>query len=253
MMHRFTLAVALYAGLCVLAALVIVLRGDGPHPRVVAIYPPNSDQYWPGGVAQITFSQPMTQASVESALQVSPGGQGQGAWYGNTFNLQPLGDWKPNMTYHVTLTGRVADELGRPLQTPISFWFHVHHVQHLDFCPMHGVRNVCERIGRLQRPLTRSSSPILQYALSSDGSTLAYIRRDLSGLPHLFIINVDGTGNIQLTHGRAYIDSDPAWTIDDTSDISYHRRPVVGRGARAQVGAQQLWNIQTDGSQNAQM
>ena len=128
-MRRFTLGVAGYILFCLVAAVVIVLRGDGPSPRIVSLYPFDGDRYWPGGTAQITFSHSMDEGSVERALQVSPGSQGQGAWYGNTLNLQPVGDWRPGTTYHVELVGKVVDTEGRSLHTPLSFWFRVHHVE----------------------------------------------------------------------------------------------------------------------------
>jgi hypothetical protein len=252
-MRRFTLGAAAYVAACLLAILAIVIRGDGPHPRVVSIYPPPGDRYWPGGIAQITFSQSMNEASVERALQVSPGGQGQGAWYGNTLNLQPLGDWKPDVTYHLSLRGTVTDDQGRPLRTPITFWFRVHHVGRVEFCSVAAVRNVCEKVGSGKRPLTHSPQPVLQYALSPDHSMLAYTRRDSSGLPHLFLLQLDGTGTQQLTRGTTYADSSPFWTQGDNQDVSYRRRPVVRRGKRLQLGKPQLWNVQTDGSDNARL
>ena len=254
-MRRFTLGVAVYLAICLVAIAAIVIRGDGPHPRVVSLYPPPGDLYWPGGAAQITFSQAMDQASVERALQVTPATEGQGAWFGTTLNLQPLGDWKPNVTYHLTLTGTITDQEGRPLRTPISFWFRVHHVQQLAFCSVRGIRNVCERSGVHggERPLTRAPHPVLQYALSPDTSMLAYIQRDASGLPHLFIMQVDGTGTQQLTFGSAYADAGPSWSPGDNSDITYQRRPVIRQGGHVALGKAELWNVQVDGSDNARL
>lgn len=239
----------MYCLACIVVAGVIVLRGDGPHPRVVGFYPTNADRYWPGGTAQITFSQPMNQSSVERALQVSPGAQGQGVWYGNTLNLQPVGDWEPNVTYHLVLRGTVVDDQGRPLRTPVSFWFRVHHVGTLEMCRIHGVRNVCERIGTRSRALTHSLQPVSAYALSPDGTLLAYIHRDESGLSHLFVIGVDGTGARQLTGGHSFSDSNPVWIPGDSSSITYTRRPVGTIGG-SQV---QTWNVQTDGSSNSRL
>jgi len=249
-MDRFLVGATAYVAACLVAIAAIIFHGDGPHPRIVALYPPNGDRYWPGGAAQITFSHSMDQSSVERGLQVSPGSQGQGAWFGDTLNLQPPGDWKPDVTYHVALTGSVVDEQGRPLHTPVSFWFRVHHVRRLTFCGMQGVRNVCEPLGRSDRPITRSPSAVLQYALSPDGSMVAYTRRDASGLPHLFLINVDGTGGQQLSSGRAYADSGLFWTPNDVSSVSYYRRPVIRHGSRPALGNGQLWSVQTDGSGN---
>lgn len=249
-MDRFLAAAVVYVAVCLVAIAAILIHGDGPHPHIIGLYPPNGDRFWPGGAAQITFSQPMDQASVERGLQVTPGTQGQGAWYGTTLNLQPPGDWRPNVTYHLTLTGTITDEVGRPLRTPVSFWFRVHHVGHLHFCSVTGIRNVCERTGSAERPLTRARSPVLQYALSPDHSLLAYTRRDGSGLPHLFLVSSDGTGTQQLTSGSAYADSDPFWAPTDTSSVSYYRRPVIRHGSRVRLGRRRLWNVQTDGSGN---
>jgi hypothetical protein len=245
----FYLGVVLYCVACVVVAGAIVVRGDGPHPRVIALYPANADQYWPGGTAQITFSQTMNQSSVERALQVSPGAQGQGVWYGNTLNLQPVGDWKPNVTYHLVLRGSVVDDQGRPLRTPVDFWFRVHHVNNLTACRERGVKNVCERIGTYTRALTHSFQPITGFSLSPDGSLLAYIHQDASGLSHLFVIGVDGTEARQLTSGRSYSDSDPMWIPGDSSSIAYIRRPSGATGARHL----QTWNVQTDGSSNSRL
>lgn len=252
-MRNFYLGVVAYCLVCVVAAGVIVLRGDGPHPRVIGLYPANADRYWPGGTAQITFSQAMNQSSVERALQVSPGAQGQGVWYGNTLNVQPVGDWKPNVTYHLVLRGSVVDDLGRPLHTPVAFWFHVHHVGKLEFCRVSGVKNVCERVGNHDRALTHASQPVSAFALSPDGSLLAYIHRDGSGLPHLFVIGVDGTLGRRLTTGHAYLDSDPSWIPGDSSSITYLRRPIHSNEGRQKPIRAQTWNVQTDGSSNSRL
>jgi hypothetical protein len=252
-MRRFTLGVAGYLLLCLVAAVVIVLRGDGPSPRIVSLYPFNGDRYWPGGTAQITFSQSMDEGSVERALQVSPGSQGQGAWYGNTLNLQPVGDWRPETTYHVELVGKVVDTEGRPLHTPLSFWFRVHHVGRLGFCTIHGVRNICEPIGSHMHPLTQAVTPILAYQVSSDGSMLAFTRRDSSGLPHLFVEQVDGTGLRQLTHGKRWADSHPFWAYGNSSSVTYYRQPVHWQGRHYHLGRRQIWNVNVDGSNNARL
>jgi hypothetical protein len=252
-MRSFYLGAIAYCLACLLAAGVIVLRGDGPHPRVIGLYPANADQYWPGGTAQITFSQAMNQSSVERALQVSPGAQGQGVWYGNTLNLQPVGDWRPNVTYHLELRGSVVDDLGRPLRTPVAFWFRVHHVQKLEFCSVRRVKNVCERVGARNRALTHAFQPVSAFALSPDGSLLAYTHRDQSGLSHLFVIGVDGTLGRQLTTGHAYRDSNPAWIPGDSSSITYVRRPVRSAGGSRKPGRAQTWNVQTDGSSNSRL
>ena len=251
--RTFRLAVLTYCLLCLAAAAAIVLRGDGPRPAVVGLYPFSGDRFWPGGTAQITFSQAMNHSSVERALQVSPGEEGQGVWYGNTLNLQPVGDWKTNTTYHLLLRGAVVDEGGRPLRTPLAFWFRVHHVGRLAFCPVDGVRNVCERLGAGWRAVTHSPTRVRAFALSPDGTLVAYIRSDPSGLPHLFVIGVDGTEARRLTAGRAYADTAPSWIPGDSSSITYRRRPVRGGTGGRGAAHLQTWTIQIDGSSNSRL
>jgi Bacterial Ig-like domain len=241
----------MYAALCLVAIAVILIHGDGPHPRVVSTYPLQGDRYWPGGSAEIAFSQPMDQSSVTRSLLVSPGGEGQAAWYGNVLNLQPVGDWRPETTYRISLVGSVTDDQGRPLQTPISFSFHVHHTGHLGYCPYRGIRNVCELDKGTHRLLTKQLRPVQAYALSPDGSFLAFTAADATVLPHLFVVLADGSGLRRLT-GGPYADSSPSWPVSSSS-ITYTRRPIRRNQHGTSFGPAELWNVNTDGSNNAQI
>jgi hypothetical protein len=247
-MRRFTLAAAIYAVLCIAGIGFILIRGEGPAPRIVGINPANGDRYWPGGAAQIAFSQAMDRTSVERALQVSPTSEGEEAWFGNVLNLQPVGDWKPNVVYRIALRGSVTDTEGRPLSTPFEYSFRVHQVSRVGYCLVKNVRNVCELGRGWKRALTQSPYPVREYALSPDGVTLAYIRADRTGLSHIYVIATDGTNARQLSFGTQYDDERPFWTAGDTTSVSYYRLPV---GARA--SSPQLWNAQIDGSQNVRL
>jgi hypothetical protein len=251
-MRRFALGLAGYLVACFVAILVIVLRGDGPHPRILDLYPRNGSLYFPGGPMQIAFSQAMDHATVESALQVTPGSQGQGAWFGNILNLQPIGDWKQNVTYHVSLTGKVTDTLGRPLVTPISFSFRVHRLQSVGFCSLGGIRNLCELTLGFRHALTQSPTPVVSYRLSDDGTELAFTRPDPNGLPHLFVLDVANGTTRKLTSGAAFSDGAPNWAPGDANSVTYRRRPVVSRRP-LRLGRAQVWNVNIDGSGNLRL
>src|SRR5438552_2684067 len=91
------------------------------------------------------------------------------------------------------------------------------------------------------RPAAIDTGPEgLQYALSGDRAMLAYTRRDASGLPHLFIVQVDGLEGRQLTRGSGYADGDPTWTPGDVGSVTYTRRPVRRSGGHSHLGRKQL-------------
>jgi len=251
--RRFVLLASLYSLVCCLVAIAIVLHGDGPRPRIVALYPRSGDRFWPGGIAEITFSQPMDHASVQRALQVSIPGQGQEIWYGNTLNLQPLGNWRPNAIYRIRLVGKVTDTEGRPLRTPVNYWFRVHVVGHLGYCRLRGVRNVCELGSLAGRAITSSPRRVGDYALSPDGTTVAYTSPDPLGVSHLHVIQTDGTGDLTITRGEAYSDSRPFWASGDSTNVSYYRRKVLTLRPFPRLGRAEIWNVNTDGTGNARV
>jgi Bacterial Ig-like domain len=249
--RNFRLGVAGFLTLCLAASAVIVLRGDGPHPRVVAVIPANGAQHFPGGPMEITFSQPMDTASVERSLQVTPGAEGQGAWYGNTLNVQPLGDWRPNVLYHVALTGQVTDDEGRPLHTPVLFSFRVHHITRLKACLVSGVPNICDVSPGYHAPLTRSRVPVGDFAMSTDGTEIAYTESEGPGsIYHLHLLDVTTGKTVQLTHGNRFSDSTPYWVKDVDTFISYQRQPIERINGKPHLGNPQVWTIATSGAMN---
>lgn len=252
-MKRFHLAVGIYLIACLAVVIVIILHGDGPHPRIIALYPHSGDRYFPGGLLEITFSQPMNQYSVERGLEVTPGSEGQGAWFGNTLNLKPLGDWRTDTTYHIRLVGKVTDDEGRPLETPVAFWFRVHRVTKVGLCRSRGIETVCDETRGARRPLLHPHSSVASAALSPDNDFLAYIRRDASGLPHLFILSIDTGRSVQVTHGNRYADSQPHWLPGYNTAVSYQRRLVVVHGTSRTLGHPQEWEVQTDGTGNSKL
>ena len=248
-MRRFTIAVGIYAALCLVVIVGIILHGDGPHPRVVAILPHPGDRFFPGGLVEITFSQPMNEYSVERGLQVSPGGQGQAAWYGNTFNMQPVNDWRQNRTYHVRLVGQITDTLGRPLKTPISFWFHVHRVTRLARCRSGGLRTLCDVSGRAPRPLFHLT--VAEFSLSPDTSLLAFTVPDRLGVTHLYLDRLGLSPPRPINRGDNYADSFPHWIPGDSAALYYTRRKVTTTNGQVRLGPPRSWTVAADGSGNS--
>jgi len=72
---------------------------------------------------RVTFSTDMDQASVRSALTISPYQPGTVSWVGDTLRYEPGYGWAPQTTYTVTIAGTAKDSNGREMGSDFGWQF----------------------------------------------------------------------------------------------------------------------------------
>ena len=100
-------------------------------PRVVATEPADGDQHASSGQVRITFSNPMDQPSVESAITVipKPGDTPYFYWDPGQFMLSMSLSMTPSTAYRVILTTDARDRYGQPLAQGLDLSFVTDQVQ----------------------------------------------------------------------------------------------------------------------------
>ena len=98
-----TVLIALVVGM---SAVLRRMQATGQTAKVVAVYPLDGATDVPVNAnLTLTFGQPMDQASVESAIHITPQVQLAFAWQGKTLTVVPFADWRPATPYTLTVAG----------------------------------------------------------------------------------------------------------------------------------------------------
>src|SRR5690349_4292339 len=125
---------------------------------------------------QLIFSRPMHQASVESALQMSPPLPGVFAWEGNSVTFTPTQAWPLNSTITITLaSGTIKSAQGLPMLGEHQWTFTV------------GGKRLAYLTGQVPnlwiitpgdevqpQPITTEAVGIYDFAVSPDGTRFLY-------------------------------------------------------------------------------
>lgn len=121
-------AVALVIVLIALAvgmsAVLRRMQTVGQVAKVVATYPLDGATDVPVNAnLTLTFGRPMDQASVESAIHITPQVQLALAWQGETLMVVPFADWRPATPYTLTVAGTARAVDGVSLVEPFVLRF----------------------------------------------------------------------------------------------------------------------------------
>jgi len=152
---------SLYKTVALIALLGLLLGACGPRPTpspptytppppgavpvvVIQRTPERGEELPPDGAIELVFDRPMDQASVEQALQISPGVKGSFEWADErTVRFKPARDLKRAAEYQVTLGPEARATDGNPLDGAYRFHFHtVGYLEVAQVIPAPGTEDV---------------------------------------------------------------------------------------------------------------
>ena len=100
----------------------VVAGGDISPPTVIGNTPTGTGVPVTAKIT-VTFNEPMTQASAQSAFSTSPATSGSFGWSGNMMTYTPGSSLSSGTTYTVTIGTGAKDLAGNSLQSPYSWSF----------------------------------------------------------------------------------------------------------------------------------
>jgi Tol biopolymer transport system component len=221
---------ALLAGVGLLAGLGLALYFS--LPRLESTVPSSGAQFVSSrSPLRLTFNRPMDHASVEAALHVSPARAGAYAWQGQTLTFTPADAWPVSSTVTVTLSGG-RSERGLPLLGEVSWTFGVAE-RRLAYLVNTADPNLWispVSAGAQPQQVTREPAGVYDYAVSPDGTHIAYAARRADGGADLKVVAADagggagGAANLVTCPNEACLS--PVYSPDGTR-LAYERHKLV--------------------------
>lgn len=235
----FVLAILL--GLALLVALMI-WRGDRIGVQVVNFTPAEQAT----GVStqtfiRVTFDQTIVAAGSVLPLSFDPPLTGTTRWEGATLTFRPATPLTPDTTYTVTVDDRLESIEGRSIQGNLTWQFQTGRPRVLYAAPdAAGIEQlfVIDPAGGEPDQLTEEAFGIADYALSPDGTVIAYaaVREDQGS--DLWTITPNGRERASLLPCPEAVCGRVAWVPDGRRFI-YERRNFIIPGAAP--GPPRLW------------
>ena len=188
---------------------------------------------------QVTFADDL--ASIPNpAITFSPPVSGTTSIDGKTLTFQPVTPLQPNTDYQVILSEGISAENGRRLKEDITWQFHTSQPQILFIKPDENDPEqiyIADPSGTIvPKQLSQSPSSIKAFAVSPDGSRIAYSattsESGQAGTSDIWLMNSDGSDAYLLLPCVDAICSNPEW-LPDGQRLIYERRQIPVPGAAA--------------------
>ncbi|MCB0209871.1 MAG: PD40 domain-containing protein [Anaerolineae bacterium] len=241
--NRFDgIVVSVLLGLALITAL-LVWRGDQVGVQIVSTNPGQSAT----GIStkadiKITFDQPIIASDdTQAPLTFTPPVSGTVRWDGSSLIFSPDIPLRSNTVYTATLTEDIVSRRGRPLKEPVQWQFQTGRPRLLyiskDKAGSDQVFIIDPKDGS---PIQITEEPygVFDYALSPDGSTIAYsaLREDSGS--DLWAISLDGQERYPLLLCPEAVCNGVSWQ-PNSERLIYERRVIVIPGSAP--GPPRLW------------
>jgi Tol biopolymer transport system component len=237
---RFDQIVWLTAGGLLVLAGLIIWRGDTAGVPVRTTFPArNAEAVSAQTSIRITFGQVMNTAETPD-IKLAPPVSGETRWLGSTtLVFQPDHPLAAETEYTVNLSEGMASRQGRLVLKPVSWQFTTRSPQVLylswnedNYYQLYAI----SPDGGPATALTFPPDDLLEYALSPDGTLIAYSSYREDGGSDLYLIDSDGDNRRQILDCAEGACSNPSWEPNGRRLI-YERR-TFSTGA---PGPPRLW------------
>jgi Tol biopolymer transport system component len=241
-LDRFDRAAIALIAVFLLASGWVALHGDRVGARVSVFSPADdADNVSTRAPLRIVFEYAMVKSSVESRLRVEPETPGIFEWQGNALVFQPDGAWGTDTCYTVTLTAGARSIRGRQVLRDLTWRFctgrpRLLYLHDLDLG--HWQLFILSPGDGEPVQLTDAPEGVFDYAVSPDGTTIAYAALREDGGADLWTVDIDGGGQRELLACPEARCTSPTWSPDGQR-IAYERREAEGIGVGS--GASRIW------------
>lgn len=209
----------------ILAAIALTLLiGDRVGVTVDRVTPVGSARST--SAITIQFSETMNRESVQDRLTFDPPLAGDSRWNGNTLIYAPLEAMQPGALYTAALQSGARSEGGRLVLNQYEFSFEVRrprvaYLYPADDTPQN-IWVVDPANPDSAAQVTFSPTGIYDFAVSPNGSQIAFAERNTNGTNDLKLLDIETGGLIQLTNCRDSSCTTPVWRPDGGL-IAYER------------------------------
>lgn len=238
----FDRVVALTAAGLILLAALLIWRGDTIGVPVREIFPArNAVAVSAETPIRITFGQAMNTAETPE-ITLDPPVEGTTRWQGaTTLVFEPVQPLAAETEYIVRLAAGLESRQGRPVLKPVTWQFRTRPLEILYLAwnedNYYQLFTVSPEGGD-PTPLTFPPDDVLDFAVSPDGTVIAYSSYREDGGSDLYLIDSDGENRRQLLDCAQGACSNPTWEPNGRRLI-YERRTITAEGGSP--GPPRLW------------
>ena len=214
-----------FSGLLLALIAATILLGDHVGVEVVRGEPVSKAH----STSPITihFKEPMDASSVAAHFQTKPALKGTFSWSGSTMTFRSSEAMKPGDEYTVSLEPGALSQDGRVVLAEYHYSFRVMPPRVVYLAPADGAAQNLWLVDPADadhaQQITQSSDGIYDYAVSPDGTQIAYAEKNNgTGTADLLLLDLASGAVSQLTHCQTAMCTTPVWRPDGQM-IAYER------------------------------